>query len=130
MKNKDKIIIFFVIILTIILLSTIVCITLFSSGRHICKIISINGDDIIVELLENTNKENISDSITKKQYIFSISNILIKNEEEKKINKTELQAGDIICVTYKKEKTKVDLAYSIEPLHNVKSIQLWKEPQQ
>ena len=50
-------------------------------------------------------------------------------KEEKKINKTELQAGDIICVTYKKEKTKVDLAYSIEPLHNVKSIQLLKEPQ-
>ena len=46
------------------------------------------------------------------------------DEKGKKISKTDLKVGDIICIIKKKEKTKVDLAYSIEPLHNIKSIKL------
>ncbi len=126
MKNKRKAMMLLGIILTFILLSTVIYITLFSTEKHICTIKSINEDDIVAELLETLDNKNSNDtdSLTKKQYTFSISNILIKDEKGKKISKTDLKVGDIICIIKKKEKTKVDLAYSIEPLHNIKSIKL------
>ena len=126
MKNKRKAMMLLGIILTFILLSTVIYITLFSTEKHIWTIKSINEDDIVAELLETLDNKNSNDtdSLTKKQYTFSISNILIKDEKGKKISKTDLKVGDIICIIKKKEKTKVDLAYSIEPLHNIKSIKL------
>lgn len=123
MKNKTKLMIIFSIALIFIIFSIIICIILFSTEKLICTIKSINGDDIIVELSEDINN---SDPLTKKQYILSISNIPIKDNEGKKIDKTTLKVEDVLCIIKKKENKKEDLAYSIEPLHNVKSIQLLK----
>ena len=128
MRNKTKVIIFLSIILTLFILSVVIYLVLFSTEKYICTIKNINGNDIIAELLEAQNNETINDSdlLTKKQYTFSIENVSVKNEEGKKIDKTELKVGDVICITKEKERIKVDLAYRVEPLHRIKSIKLLK----
>lgn len=128
MRNKTKVIIFLSIILALFILSVVIYLVLFSTEKYICTIKSINGNDIIAELLEAQNNETINDSdlLTKKQYTFSIENVSVKNEEGKKIDKTELKVGDVICITKEKERIKVDLAYRVEHLHRIKSIKLLK----
>lgn len=129
MRNKTKVIIFLSIILALFILSVVIYLVLFSTEKYICTIKNINGNDIIAELLEAQNNETINDSdlLTKKQYTFSIENVSVKNEEGKKIDKTELKVGDVICITKEKERIKkVDLAYRVEPLHRIKSIKLLK----
>ena len=125
MRNKTKVIIFLSIILALFILSVVIYLVLFSTEKYICTIKSINGNDIIAELLE-AQTINDSDLLTKKQYTFSIENVSVKNEEGKKIDKTELKVGDVICITKEKERIKVDLAYRVEPLHRIKSIKLLK----
>lgn len=87
MKNKRKAMMLLGIILTFILLSTVIYIALFSTEKYICTIKSINEDGIVAELLETLDNKNSNDtdSLTKKQYTFSISNILIKDEKGKKL---------------------------------------------
>ena len=74
MRNKTKVIIFLSIILALFILSVVIYLVLFSTEKYICTIKSINGNDIIAELLEAQNNETINDSdlLTKKAvYIFN-----------------------------------------------------------
>lgn len=114
MKSKTKVIIFIFMILVLLIIT--ICIKSILTEKHNCTIISIENDVIIV-------KENIID----KKYMFSAYNVKIKNEKGIKIDKTDLKVGDVICITSIKEKIKTDLAYEIEPINNVKLVQLVEE---
>lgn len=50
--------------------------------------------------------------------------IKFKDKKNHKISGKDLKVGDIIKITGKKDKVKLAIAYSIEPLHNIKSVKI------
>lgn len=48
----------------------------------------------------------------------------IKDKKNHKISESDLKVGDIIKVTGKKDKIKIAIGYSVEPLYNIKSVKI------
>ena len=88
---------------------------------------------IITSIDENTitteakSGEDISTGeIFYTRYKFSVNDVLVLNESNKKINASELQVGDKIFVINKREKVENDLYSDPEYLNNVKIIKILK----
>ena len=123
MKNKTKII----LCITVILVALIILIGLnlikslekYTSYTFIVR--KIDGDVVIAQ---PTDTVNLQDDLEHTQYMFSTNNIIIKDENGKKISGSDLKVGDEIRVIRKKERVKLDIAYSIETLDNIKIIKV------
>lgn len=98
--------------------------------KYVCVIESIENDKIIVkevDFIENNNTINIEkDDLFNKRYEIMTNEAIIKDYDGNKIDISYLKIGDKIKIVNKKERYEIDLAYKIEPLYNIKSIQLLK----
>ena len=115
MKKKTKIILFIVILFIIAIIAITYTITQYE--KYTLTILEIDGSDIRAE-------ETVA---VPQYYYFSAENAKIKDINGNNIDISNLQVGNVVEVTNKKDNSidnNVDLAYSIEYLSDVKQIKV------